>query len=58
MAYVPSAARRLLDWNRQEDTPLLLRTCERLLEERRAAEASQQAIEIWNTLAHTNPAAS
>jgi tetratricopeptide (TPR) repeat protein len=61
MAYVTSAARRLLAWNRAEDTALVLKTCEQLLNQTRPAKARREApretsldaLEIWNALARS-----
>ena len=41
------AATRLLAWNREADTPVLLAACDRLIADDRAG----QAIRIWNKLA-------
>jgi tetratricopeptide (TPR) repeat protein len=41
------AATRLLAWNREADTPVLLAACDRLI----ADECADQAIQIWNKLA-------
>ena len=43
-------SRRVLEENRQSDTPLLLAVCDRLLDRGRASEA----LDIWNRLAETH----
>ena len=44
---IAQAATRLLAWNREEDAPVLLAACDRLIADYRA----QPAIQIWNQLA-------
>ncbi len=49
LGYAAAMAKRLIRSERDEDTPLLLETCERLLADRRSGEA----MEIWNQLAES-----